>query len=274
MREELVGTANVARFPTDGPPLILWHGLARRWQDYATLLPWLTPQWSVIALDHRGHGKSSRMPGSYLVPDYVADAVAVLEAIADRPALLYGHSLGALVAVGVAAARPDLVKGIVLEDPPSPEFLTNIGNTSYTITWQAMQRLAGCTDIAAAARDLSNIMLLTGQRLGDVRSAAALSFLASCLADLDPDTLTAPIAGTWLGDFDFYATAAQATCQTLLLAADPAAGGMLPADDAAALTLELPFGKRVDFPGRGHLLHGEHPAAVAAEVVPFLESLS
>ena len=273
-RETTIAGLNVARLNSGKPPLVLWHGLGRCWQDYLGFLPTLPDRWTVSAIDHRGHGKSRRAPGAYLVPDYVADGVAVLEAVADTPALLYGHSLGALVAVGVAAARPDLVSGIVLEDPPSSAFLSNIGNTNYAVTWRAMQRLAGCTDIPAAARELADIALPTGQRLGDVRSMTALSFLASCLADLDPDTLTAPLATTWLGDFDLRAAAKRVTCATVLLAADTAVGGMLPGADAAELTHWFRHGFQLDFPGRGHLLHGEHPAAVATAVLPFMESLS
>lgn len=274
MREELIGTTNIARSQIGGPPLILWHGLARRWQDYATLLPWFTNRWSVTAVDHRGHGKSARIPGAYLVPDYVADAVTLLKAINIGPAVLYGHSLGALVAMGVAAECPDLVRGIVLEDPPAAKFLTDIAGTGYAVTWKTMKRVAGWKDIPAATRELADIVLPNGKRLGDLRAASSLRFLAMCLADLDPDTLTAPLAGKWLAGFDPLTVAARVKCPTLLLAADPAAGGMMPAADSADLMRALPDGLRVDFPGCGHLLHGEHPAAVATAVLPFMESLS
>src|SRR5262245_50089317 len=107
MREETVRVGgvplNVARSASGGPPLVLWHGLARRWQDFVPVLPPLAARWTVTAVDHRGHGKSARMPGGYTVPDYVADAVGLLQRGEPTPAVLYGHSLGAIVALGAAA---------------------------------------------------------------------------------------------------------------------------------------------------------------------------
>ncbi|WP_020471874.1 alpha/beta fold hydrolase [Zavarzinella formosa] len=274
MREELFANSNIARFPSDGPPLILWHGLGRCWRDFSTLLPWLTPRWSVTAIDHRGHGQSARTPGAYHVPDYVADAVRLLKTFNNGPTVLYGHSLGALVAMGVAAECPELVRGIVLEDPPSAQMLVGISETGYAVTWRVMQQLAGNRDIVHSVRALSETIMPNGKRLGELRNPAALRFLASCLADLDPETMTTPIAGTWLHGYDPVATAADVRCPALLLAADPAAGGMMSAEASSSLASSFKEGYLVNFPGCGHLLHGEHPEAVAKVVLPFLESLS
>lgn len=266
-------TLNVATSEGGGPPLYLWHGLARRWQDFAPLLPTLAPHWQVTAIDHRGHGRSGRVPGRYRVADYVADAVGLLRAEAGAPAVLYGHSLGALTALGAAAEYPDRVRGVVLEDPPSAGFLARVAGTNYERTWRVMQERAGHPDVRETARALAETRLLDGRRLGDVRDPAALRFLARCLADLDPETLVPPRDGTWLDGIDIIATAWRVRCPALLLASDPSAGGMLPAHDAADLTRALADVCRIDFPGSGHLLHGEHPAAVARVLVPFLESL-
>lgn len=257
---------------TGGPLLLLWHGVGRRWQDFAPLLPALAGRWAVRAVDHRGHGGSDRSPGRYFVPDYVADAVEVLRETVDEPAVLVGHSLGALVALGAAAAVPELVRAVVLEDPPAASFLARVGETDYARTWPAMRALAGSRDVRATAAALAAVPLRDGRTLGDVRDAAALRFLARCLADLDGETLTPPIDGTWLAGYDLGETAHRVRCPVLLLAADPAAGGMLPAADAAALTAAADV-TRIDFPGRGHLLHGDHPDAVLKVLLPFLESL-
>ena len=80
-------------------------------------------RWHLHLIDHRGHGGSGRAPGQYRVVDHVEDALTVLNWL-GRPAVLFGHSLGALVAAAAAAARPELVRAVVLEDPPSDGFLS------------------------------------------------------------------------------------------------------------------------------------------------------
>jgi pimeloyl-ACP methyl ester carboxylesterase len=76
----------------------------------------LAPDHRVIAYDGRGSGGSDRPtdPSAYEMTELVADAVAVLEAAAGRPAVLVGNSLGGLVGYLLAAQRPDLVAGLVL----------------------------------------------------------------------------------------------------------------------------------------------------------------
>ncbi len=267
-------TLNVARSSTEAPELVLFHGLIRQWQDFAPLLPFVAGRWNVAAVDHRGHGKSARTPGAYRVVDYADDAVQLVRAIAPAPVAIYGHSLGALAAIAVAAAYPDSVRGIVLEDPPSASFLGGIASTNYGVTWRAMRELAGQTStIPDTTKALAAIPLPNGRTLGEVRDPIALRFLAKCLAGLDPETLTTALGGEWLAGFDAIALAKKVRCPVLLLAGDPAAGSMLPTADADELTGAFADVCRVDFPGRGHLLHGEHPADVAQVVLPFLESL-
>ena len=264
---------NLATGPENGPPLWLFHGLGRRWQDFGPLLADLSGQWHVSALDHRGHGRSSRAD-SYLVTDYVADAVAVVSS-PDERAVLVGHSLGALTALGVAARSPQVVRAVVLLDPPGPWFLAGIASTFYQQTWSAMRRLAG-GPVPEVARELAEVQLttVTGTvRFGDVRDAASLRFMARCLRDLDPNAMTPALDGRWLDGFDLLHTARRVTCPALLVAGDPAKGGMLPPADADPLAAALADCTRVDLPGVGHLVHWQDAAATLRLLHGFLGSL-
>src|SRR5688572_19527459 len=92
----------------NGPPLVFFHGVGRRGIDFLSLVPPLSTRRHLHLIDLRGHGGSGRAPGRYAVVDHVEDALAVL-AWLGRPAVLFGHSLGALVAAAAAARRPELV---------------------------------------------------------------------------------------------------------------------------------------------------------------------
>jgi pimeloyl-ACP methyl ester carboxylesterase len=72
-----------------------------------------------IALDLRGHGNSSApRDGSYSVEDCADDVIAVFDALKLDAAVLVGHSYGTFVTIEAAARRPNVVRRLVLVDPP------------------------------------------------------------------------------------------------------------------------------------------------------------
>ncbi|MEY2473477.1 MAG: hypothetical protein QOK28_2806 [Actinomycetota bacterium] len=103
----------------DGPPALVLHGLAENARD-CVLTRVVTEGWpggAVWALDFLGHGDSTRPPGGgYTAETLMADADAALRHIG--PATVFGRGLGAYIAVLIAGARPDLVRGAVLCDGP------------------------------------------------------------------------------------------------------------------------------------------------------------
>jgi pimeloyl-ACP methyl ester carboxylesterase len=270
-------TLRIATGPEAGPPLLFLHGVCRRWQDFLSLIPALTPRWQIHGLDFRGHGGSDHRPGQYRVADYVEDALAVLHLLPD-PAVIYGHSLGALVAAATAAAEPDRVRAIVLEDPPSVDSLRNIGKPPFHAQFTGMRSLAGRKNaIVQTARDLAEIQLpgANGKtmRLGDVRDPASLRFLARCLEQLDPDVLTPLIDGHGLDGYDVEAVMRGVRCPALLLRGDDSSGGMISRAEAETWAGWMTDGVLIDFPGIGHLIHGVANESVLRVLVPFLESI-
>lgn len=264
--------------PETGPPLLLLHGVLRAWRDYAALWPALLPRWQVHAIDHRGHGGSDRVPGRYHVADYVGDAIALVRDHLPPGVVVIGHSLGAHAAAAVAAACPDRVRAVVLEDPPAAAFLRDVSGTPWHAVWSGMRPLAGSREpTAAVARRLAEVRQpLPGggeARLDQLRDAASLRFSAACLRDLDPDVFTPLLAGRWLDGFDLPATFAAVRCPALLLRGDPALGGMLRRDEAEALGRAMTEGLLVDMVGVGHLIHVLATEAMLRAVLAFLESL-
>jgi pimeloyl-ACP methyl ester carboxylesterase len=270
---------NVAAGPVAGSPLLLLHGVTRTWQDFMTLAPSLGWRWHVHALDLRGHGRSGRAPGHYRVIDYAHDVISFVQEHQKSPWVIYGHSLGALVAAAVAAEAPGAVRALVLEDPPGPSLLHNLRATPFHALLAALQFLAGNgRSVPEIARALAEVRLGgdgagTGARLGDVRDATSLRFSARCLTNLDPDVLTSLLAGRWLDGYDVETIFTAIRCPVLLLRADDRAGGMLPGDDAQALEKHLNDCTRIDLPGVGHLLHWLATAEIVRYTVGFLESL-
>ncbi|WP_107474180.1 alpha/beta fold hydrolase [Streptomyces sp. NRRL S-340] len=95
--------------------VLLLHGLAGHrgeWDDLAGRLR--ADGHRVVAYDARGHGDSTRRPGDVSRQAYVGDAAALIEDRALAPAVLVGQSFGGHTALLLAAARPDLVKSLIL----------------------------------------------------------------------------------------------------------------------------------------------------------------
>src|SRR5262249_34876855 len=110
---------NYASGPVHGPPLLFLHGVLRCWQDFLPLIPALSLRWQVHALDFRGHGRSTPHTFHYRVRDYVEDAEAILLRACSIPAVVCGHSLGAMVALAAAAGpAADRCPALLPGDPP------------------------------------------------------------------------------------------------------------------------------------------------------------
>ena len=267
---------NLASGPDDGAPILLLHGAARSWRDYSPIIGALAGRWRCLAVDFRGHGRSDRA-NSYLVTDYVRDTVSFLRNYQSKPAVLWGHSLGAMVAVGAAAYAADRVAGIIVEDPPFHTMGRRISQTLVTY-FSGLRECAARRNLSVAqmAHIMSGIRMpvVDGRSLAlqDVRDSTQIRFGARCLLDLDPAVIDPIVSGEWLDGYDTAALLPEVRCPALLLAADYASGGMLTPEDAALMPQLIPDCVRVDFPHAGHLLHWQHTEDVMRHVLAFLET--
>lgn len=154
--------------PRHAPTLVLLHGITGSALSQADALKhWAALGYRVIGLDARGHGLSPRWTTAQLARAgevLVQDVTAVLEDLGaqarGRAALgleappapvLVGHSMGAATAMVAAVRRPELVSGVVLEDPArfgtrSPEELLARGAA------RERTRAAKLADLPAALR--------------------------------------------------------------------------------------------------------------------------
>jgi len=260
-----------------GPPIVMLHGVLRNSRDFAPLFSVLQPRWRIVALDHLGHGESSR-GDNYAIADYADGILSLLSENFADGAVLYGHSLGAWTALIAAARLPDLVRGIILEDPPGERVLRNIRQTPFHALFTQMQPLVGHNlPTSEVARRLARIRVPNGSgelvlTLGDLRDAVSLRFSAACLRHVDPAVLPPLIESRWLDGIEVELTLRSVRCPALMLYGDESKGGMLGRDEAKQWTMFMHDAVALHVPS-GHLLHWLEREAVVRHLLGFLESL-
>jgi Alpha/beta hydrolase family len=109
---------NYAEGPDAGPPLLLIHGQLTDWRSWSRVLPELSKRYHVFAVDCYGHGRSAHTPDKYTGRALAADMNRFLTDVVGGPATVVGHSSGGLIAAILAADAPELVRAVVLEEPP------------------------------------------------------------------------------------------------------------------------------------------------------------
>lgn len=106
--------------PIDAPHVLLVPGQTMPWESYRKVMPRLARTYRVTAMDVRGHGRSQHTPGAYSFGRCADDVVELLRATASTkgPAIVCGNSSGGIIAMIAAARAPELVRGVLMEDPP------------------------------------------------------------------------------------------------------------------------------------------------------------
>jgi pimeloyl-ACP methyl ester carboxylesterase len=243
----------------DGRPVVLLHGLSANSTSWAPVIERTARDWRSYALDFRGHGRSDRTPGRYRLDDYVEDAWRLLQVIGE-PAVVVGHSLGAVVAASLTQDRHPLVGAVFLEDPPlyvvEPHVFSGSGLArGFTVLRQHIERLQAegapletYWDLLAASPHPA------GDRLGDHLHDDALWSRAGALAQTDPTAITAVLDGTTFAAYDPDRPLHR---PALVVRADPAYDAAFQPEDEHRLHRTSPHVEVVPMAGAGHNIRGD-----------------
>lgn len=107
---EITGTGTV--------PLVLVHGSWVSRRSWDLVLPGFGQTCRVLSYDRRGHSESERPAKQGSVHEDVADLAALIDHAGLAPAWVVGNSFGGSIALRLAGTRPDLVRGVMVHEPP------------------------------------------------------------------------------------------------------------------------------------------------------------
>ena len=94
----------------EGLPVVFANSLGTDLRVWDALLPLLPRGLKIVRYDMRGHGLSDAPEGDYWMGDLVGEAAGLMDALGVKDAVFVGLSIGGVVAQGLAAERPDLVR--------------------------------------------------------------------------------------------------------------------------------------------------------------------
>ena len=265
-----------AEGPPNGAPLVLLHGLARDWKSFSAILPELSAQFHVFAVDLRGHGKSSHIPHGYRIAQFAQDISEFIAARLPNGSAVFGHSLGAMVALGVAARENCGVGALIVGDTMiSPaKFATSMYAPLFR-QLHALMEIGGSQE--ELARGIGKISLevpgipesLHIEELPG-NDQATLSEWARAAMLADPDALAMMVDGTAYTDWRAHDILPRISCPTLLLQGNPELGALLSDEDVNIARRLLPHVECVKFPLLGHALFMQQPAPVLRAITTFL----
>lgn len=104
--------------PSEGPALVLLHGIGSQAASFSPLLPHLPRDRRVIAWNAPGYGGSAPLSETWPeANDYASALLRLVDALELSQFTLVGHSLGALMGAAFAARHRDRVDRLVLASP-------------------------------------------------------------------------------------------------------------------------------------------------------------
>lgn len=106
---------HVHRWQGSNPePIVLLHGWGDTGETFQFVADALPDDYTLVALDHRGFGRTEWPQDGYWFPDYFADLDAWLDIVSpDAPVTLVGHSMGGNIATQYSGVRPERVKRLI-----------------------------------------------------------------------------------------------------------------------------------------------------------------
>ena len=265
------------------PVLVFAHGFSLDLTSWHYQWTGLSGRFRCVLMDFRSHGRSDRATGGDLSPMALGhDLAAVLEAVTpDRPAVVVGHSMGAIAMLAMAESRPDLyagrVAGAVFAGAASSDLLRG---AMGSITELLRPRLGSIRQAASRVNRLRGYVLASPGDVGHVvarmtqfgphASPHVVDYVVGLAARAPSEVWTDGLAG--LMDIDLRHSLRHVRVPALVLVGEH--DRVTPPSSAVALAGDLPDGRLEVLEGAGHIsmmeAHEEFNQRLAAFAGPLL----
>jgi N-formylmaleamate deformylase len=229
------------------PPVVLAHGFSDDGLCWTPVAEALESDYDVIMVDARGHGRSDAPEQGYNMADMAGDLRGVIEALDLHRPVVVGHSMGGGTTLALAGLYPDVPGAILLEDAAP------LGLAAMRMPHDP-DRHARIVERIARFQSMSREELIAYQRAATPAwSEDVLGLWADAQLRLSPKTVNFdPTTAV-----DWPVALKRVACPALLIAADPARGGMISAESVAVFQSFVPQLRAITIAGAGHCVRYE-----------------
>lgn len=252
------------------PPILFLHGGALSARTWDVVCLGLRGAHHCIALDQRGHGDSEWSPTLDYAPDaHARDIGGVLDQLGLERAVLVGQSMGGVNAFVYAAHHLERVAGLVLIDVGPDIVMAGAQRIGEFVHRTAeLDSIEAFVEQALAFNPLRDRRLLTWSVRNNVRRLPNGKFVrkndSRFFGQTKMEDVAQRIAAAWRD-------IAAVTCPTLVVRG--ALSDVFTDEAAARFAAALPNGRWVRIENAGHTVQGDNPAALLAELRPFVANL-
>ena len=230
----------------EGPPLVFVHGAAEDGRVWQPQLAALADEFTVVAWDEPGAGRSSDVPGDFGLADYANCLAALIETLALGPAHVAGLSWGGTVVQELYRHHAELVATLILVD-------TYAGWKGSLPAEEVRARVAGVEQsLAAPAEEFDPTF--PGLFAGDP-PAKFVPLLEAVAAAVRPESLRTQVS--LMADSDQRDLLPRIDVPTLLIWGELDVRS--PLSVAEEFQREIPNAKLVLIPAAGHVSNLDQP---------------
>lgn len=242
--------------PASKPVIVFANSLGTDFRIWRDVIVRLAGDFAIVTYDKRGHGLSGVGTTPYSIDDHVGDLAALLDLLNVRDAIICGLSVGGLIAQGLYASRPDLVRALVLCDTAH-----KIGTAESWNDRIAALEEGGLESIADSVLERwftpafhhASSAALTGYRNMLIRQPLA-GYTGTCAA---------------LRDADFTQAATRISVPAICIVGDQ--DGATPPDVVLSMARLIPNARYEIIRDAGHIPCVEQPEALVAIILAFID---
>lgn len=244
--------------PEGRPVIVFSNSLGTDFRIWRDVIMRMAGEFAIVAYDKRGHGLSDVGQSPYSIDDHVGDLEGLLDLLGVTNAFICGLSVGGVIAQGLYARRPDLVRALILCDT-APK----IGNADlWNSRIEAIEK-GGIASISDAILERWFTLKFreeqrdefAGYRNMLVRTPKE-GYVGTCVA---------------LRDADLTAEAEKIAVPTICIVGEE--DGSTPPDLVGAMAKLIPGAMYQPIPNAGHLPCIEQPIVLSEAIKAFVDEV-